>query len=63
MTNICDKIKNLRSMHKFQLENSTLKRCLLNVHKRILLLLRHAEVSQVNRANELIFKGASCDGG
>lgn len=42
VTNIYDKIKSLRSLHDFQPENATLRRRLLNVHKRILLLLRHA---------------------
>lgn len=43
VTNIYDKIKNLKSMHDYQPESPTLRRRLLNVHKRILLLLRHAE--------------------
>lgn len=41
--NIYDKIKNLGSMHEYQPQSATLRRRLLNVHKRILLLLRHAE--------------------
>jgi hypothetical protein len=41
--NIYDKIKNVRSIYEFKPENPTLRRRLINVHKRILLLLRHAE--------------------
>ncbi len=42
VANIYDKIKNLRSIHAFQPESTGQRRRLLNVHKRILLLLRHA---------------------
>lgn len=41
--NIYDKIKNLRSVHEFTPENPTSKRRLINIHKRILLLLHHAK--------------------
>lgn len=43
VTSIYDKIKNARSMYEFQPESKTLRRRVLNVHKRILLLLHHAE--------------------
>lgn len=40
--NIYDKIKELRSMHEFTPEHPLNRRRLVNIHKRILLLLRHA---------------------
>ena len=40
--NIYDKIKNLKSVHEFTPESPTNRRRLLNIHKRILLLLHHA---------------------
>lgn len=41
--NIYDKIKDLKSLHEFKPEGTTNKRRLINIHKRILLLLRHAK--------------------
>lgn len=41
--NLYDKIKNLKSLHKFKPNHPTLRRRLINIHKRILLLLRHAD--------------------
>lgn len=41
--NIYDKIKNLKSLHKFKPSHPTARRRLVNIHKRLLLLLRHAE--------------------
>jgi len=41
--NIYDKIKNLKSLQKFKPGHPTARRRLMNIHKRILLLLRHAE--------------------
>jgi len=40
--NIYDKIKNLRSLHEFKSEHPTIRRRVINIHKRLLLLLRHA---------------------
>lgn len=40
--NIYDKIKELRSRHEFTPEHPLNRRLLANIHKRILLLLRHA---------------------
>src|SRR5690606_29891122 len=40
--NIYDKIKNLKSDHEFNPNGPSNRRKLINVHKRILLLLRHA---------------------
>lgn len=39
--NIYDKIKDLRSRHEFMPDQSLNRRRLINIHKRILLLLRH----------------------
>ena len=41
--NIYDKIKNLKSLHEFTPESPSSRRRLLNIHKRILLLLHHAK--------------------
>jgi len=41
--NIYDKIKNLKSAHEFTPASSTNRRRLINIHKRVLLLLRHAK--------------------
>lgn len=41
--NIYDKIKSLKSAHEFTPCSVTNRRKLLNIHKRILLLLRHAK--------------------
>jgi hypothetical protein len=41
--NIYDKIKDLRSRHTFIPDGSLHKRRIVNIHKRILLLLRHAK--------------------
>jgi hypothetical protein len=43
VNSIYEKIKNVRSIYEFKPESATLRRRLLNIHKRILLLLRHAE--------------------
>jgi hypothetical protein len=40
--NIYDKIKDLKSVHEFKPEGLHNRRRLINIHKRILLLLRHA---------------------
>ena len=40
---IYEKIKNARSICEFKPESASLRRRLFNIHKRILLLLRHAE--------------------
>ena len=42
IVNIYDKIKNLKSVQEFVPESPTRKRRLINIHKRILLLLHHA---------------------
>lgn len=41
--NIYDKIKTLQSIHHFKPEHPQLRRRIINIHKRILLLLRHAQ--------------------
>ena len=41
--NIYDKIKDLKSIHEFKSDGAQNKRRLINIHKRILLLLRHAK--------------------
>lgn len=41
--NIYDKIKTLRSVNEFVPENPLLRRRIINVHKRVLLLMRHTE--------------------
>ncbi|MDP1788006.1 MAG: hypothetical protein Q8M91_18820 [Polaromonas sp.] len=41
--NIYDKIKDLKSLHEFKPEGIGNRRLLINIHKRILLLLRHAQ--------------------
>lgn len=43
IVNIYDKIKNLKSAHDFTPTSPTNRRKLVNIHKRILLLLRHAQ--------------------
>jgi hypothetical protein len=40
---IYDKIKNLKSLHEFKPNDPTIRRRVINIHKRVLLLLRHAE--------------------
>jgi hypothetical protein len=40
--NIYDKIKSLKSLHEFKPEDPTIRRRIINVHKRLLLLLQHA---------------------
>lgn len=40
--NIYEKIKELRSLHEFRPDGAFNRRRLINIHKRILLLLRHA---------------------
>lgn len=41
--NIYDKIKNIRSVNEFVPESPQLRRRIINIHKRVLLLLRHTE--------------------
>jgi hypothetical protein len=41
--NIYDKIKTLRSVNEFAPENPHLRRRIINIHKRVLLLLRHTK--------------------
>lgn len=43
IVNIYDKIKNVQSIHQFASGNASVRRRIINIHKRILLLLRHAE--------------------
>jgi hypothetical protein len=40
---IYEKIKDLKSLHEFKPDGVTNRRRLINIHKRILLLLRHAK--------------------
>ena len=42
VTNIYDKLKDLRSRHEFTPDHKFNRRRLINIHKRLLLLLRHA---------------------
>lgn len=42
VTNIYDKLKDLRSRHEFMPDHKFNRRRLINIHKRLLLLLRHA---------------------
>ena len=42
VSNIYDKLKDLRSRHEFTPEQKFNRRRLINIHKRLLLLLRHA---------------------
>ena len=42
VTSIYDKLKDLRSRHEFTPEQKFNRRRLINIHKRLLLLLRHA---------------------
>jgi hypothetical protein len=40
--NIYDKIKNVKSLHEFKPGDPSIGRRIINIHKRLLLLLRHA---------------------
>ena len=42
VSNIYDKLKDLRSRHEFMPDHKFNRRRLINIHKRLLLLLRHA---------------------
>ena len=48
--NIYDKIKSLKSLHDFKPDDPTIRRRIINVRKRLLLLLRHAKGGPVVRS-------------
>ena len=41
--NIYDKIKNVKSLYEFKPDAPSIRRRIINIHKRLLLLLRHAK--------------------
>lgn len=41
--NIYDKVKNVKSLHEFKPEDPSIKRRIINIHKRLLLLLWHVK--------------------
>lgn len=48
--NIYDKIKSLKSLHDFKPEDPAIRRRIINIQKRLLLLLRHAKGGPVARS-------------